>query len=78
MAAGRLPTASGPRVVRALTRAGFVLDRTVGSHHVLKYPSDPTRTVVVPCHSARDLKPGTLRGIIRQVGFTVDEFNGLL
>jgi predicted RNA binding protein YcfA (HicA-like mRNA interferase family) len=29
-------------------------------------------------HGNRDLKPGTLRAIIRQAGFTVDEFRDLL
>src|SRR5215467_1243827 len=78
MAAARLAVVSGPRVVRALAKAGFVLDRIVGSHHVLKYPGDPTRTVVVPCHSGRDLKPGTLRPIIRRAGLTIEEFSALL
>ena len=78
MAAARLPAVNGKRVVRALTRAGFVLDRIVGSHHVMTYPGNVARTVSVPCHSARDLKPGTLRGIIRQARLTVEEFNDLL
>src|SRR5215831_6711687 len=56
-----LPVVSGSRVVRALTRAGFVLDRIGGSHHVLVHPADPLRTVTVPVHAGRDLKPGTLR-----------------
>jgi predicted RNA binding protein YcfA (HicA-like mRNA interferase family) len=76
--AGRLPVVDGRRVVRALIAAGFVVDRIVGSHHVLKYPGDPRRTVTVPCHAGRDLKPGTLRAIIRQAGMTVEEFNELL
>ena len=78
MAAARLAIVSGLRVVRALAKAGFVLDRIVGSHHVLAYPGDPSRTVTVPVHSGRDLKPGTLRPIIRQAGFTVEEFAELL
>ena len=78
MMAARLPAVDGRRVIRALTGAGFIVDRIVGSHHVLAHPGDPTRTVVVPVHSGRDLKPGTLRGIIRQAGFTVDEFVRLL
>jgi predicted RNA binding protein YcfA (HicA-like mRNA interferase family) len=78
MAAARLPVVTGQRVVRALSKAGFVVDRIVGSHHVLEYPGDPTRTVVVPCHSGRNLKAGTLRGIIRQAGLTVEEFSRLL
>jgi predicted RNA binding protein YcfA (HicA-like mRNA interferase family) len=73
-----LPVVSGSRVVRALTRAGFVLDRIVGSHHVLVYPANPVRTVTVLVHASRDLKPGTLCAIIRQAGFTVEEFRDLL
>ena len=78
MAGGRLPVVSGRRVVQALTRVGFIVDRIVGSHHVLVYPGDPKRTVTVPVHSGRDLKPGTLRAIIRQIGLTVDQFVELL
>lgn len=58
--------------------AGFVVDRIAGSHHVMTFPGDPTRTVTVPVKAGRDLKPGTLRSIIRQAGLTVEEFNRLL
>jgi predicted RNA binding protein YcfA (HicA-like mRNA interferase family) len=78
MTPARLPTASGQRVIRALNRAGFHLERIVGSHHVLTNRYDPRRTVTVPVHSNRDLKPGTLRAIIRQAGLTVEEFSKLL
>lgn len=64
MSGGRLPVASGKDAVRALRSAGFVVDRVVGSHHVMTFPNDPTRTVTVPVHAGRDLKPGTLRSII--------------
>ena len=50
----------------------------VGSHHVMVFPGDPTRTVTVPVHAGRDLKPGTLRSIIRQSGLTTEEFKQLL
>jgi predicted RNA binding protein YcfA (HicA-like mRNA interferase family) len=78
MSAARLPVTDGRRVVRALERAGFVVDRIVGSHHVLTIPGDATRTVVVPVHGGRDLKLGTLRSIIRQSGLTPEEFAALL
>jgi predicted RNA binding protein YcfA (HicA-like mRNA interferase family) len=78
MAGGRLPVANGNAVVRALKRAGFVVARIVGSHHILAYPGDTTRTVTVPVHSGRDLKPGTMRAIIRQAGLSVEEFTDLL
>lgn len=78
MSGGRLPVVDGKKVIRALTKAGFVVARIVGSHHVMVFPGDPTRTVTVPVHSGRDLKPGTLRSIIRQTGLSVEEFSQLL
>jgi predicted RNA binding protein YcfA (HicA-like mRNA interferase family) len=78
MGGGRLPAVNGKRVIQVLTRTGFVVNRIVGSHHVLVYPGDLTRTVTVPVHAGRDLKPGTLRSIIRQTGLTVEEFTELL
>lgn len=38
----------------------------------------PRRSVTVPSHGFRSLKPGTLRSIIRQTGLTVGEFRSLL
>jgi predicted RNA binding protein YcfA (HicA-like mRNA interferase family) len=78
MAGARLPSVSGRRAVDPLLRAGFIVDRVVGSHRIMAYPGDPTRTVTIPVHSGRDLKPGTLRAIIRQAGLTVEEFVKLL
>lgn len=37
---------------------------------------DPYAAAVVPLH--KEVKPGTLRAIIRQAGLTVDEFVELL
>jgi predicted RNA binding protein YcfA (HicA-like mRNA interferase family) len=34
--------------------------------------------VIVPVHGNRDLKPGTIRSIIRQSGLSVSEFRDLL
>ena len=46
--------------------------RTSGSHHLLKHPDRPQRSVTVAYHGA-DLKPATLRSIIKQAGLTTDE-----
>lgn len=78
MGSGGLPVISGKDVVRALLRAGFVADRIVGSHYVMTLPGEASRTVTVPVHANRDLKPGTLRSIIRQSGYSVEEFAKLL
>jgi len=73
-----LPAVNGKRVIQALSKGGFTLNRVVGSHHVMTYPGDQKRTVTVPVHGARDLRPGTLRSIIRQAGLSIDEFVELL
>ena len=65
-------------MVQALTRAGFAVSRVTGSHHLLTFPGNPARTVIVPVHGNRDLKPGTLRSIVRQSGLSVDAFTALL
>ena len=40
-------------------------------------PEHPSRRVTLPCHS-KDLKRRTLASIVRQGGYTVEEFLGLL
>lgn len=73
----RLPSLTARDVIRALERSGFVASRMSGSHCRLIHVTDPTRKVTVPVHSG-DLKRGTLRAIIAQAGFTVQEFIALL
>jgi predicted RNA binding protein YcfA (HicA-like mRNA interferase family) len=74
----RLPSLKAREVIRALERAGFSVTRTAGSHSRLVHGTDPTRQVTVPVHSGKDLKRGTVQGILRQAGLTVEEFNALL
>ena len=71
----KLPVLSGRRLVRALEKAGFVVDRQRGSHVVLFRPDPPT-TVIVPDH--RELDRGTLRAILRQAEVTPDQLRDLL
>ena len=73
-----LPQVSGARVVRALERAGFVLLRQVGSHAQMRHTTDLSRRVSVPVHQGTDLKPGTLRGILRAAQLTADDLKALL
>jgi predicted RNA binding protein YcfA (HicA-like mRNA interferase family) len=73
----RLPAVTPRQVIVALQRAGFIVRRVSGSHYRLNLPDDPTRWVVVAYHN-RDLKPKTLRTIIKQAGLTDDEFIDLL
>jgi predicted RNA binding protein YcfA (HicA-like mRNA interferase family) len=72
----KLPVVSGTEVVRALKRAGFVVDRQRGSHVTLWHPGQ-RRAVMVPLHG-EDLPPGTLRSILRQSGLSVEDLRKLL
>jgi len=73
----KLPVVRSAEVIRALERAGFFVHRVKGSHYILKHHGKPTLLVIVPFHN-RDLKRGTLQSIIKQAGFTNEEFVKLL
>ena len=64
-----LPVVSGADVVGALQRLGFVVARQRGSHIVLRKGS---QGCVVPNH--RELKIGTLAGLLKQGSVSVEEF----
>lgn len=70
-----LPTISGRECIKALANAGFEVLRQKGSH-VMMRRDVPFAQVVVPDHKTLDR--GTLRGISRQAGLTVDKFLALL
>ena len=72
-----LPAIRPHKVLRALERAGFFIHRVSGSHYILKHPTKPILRVTVPFHN-RDLKRGTLQSIVKQAGFTNEEFLKLL
>ena len=70
-----LPAVSGRQAVAAFQRAGFEVRRQRGSHIIMVRAGMP-ETLSVPDH--RQLKPGTLRALIRKGGLTVEEFAALL
>lgn len=72
----RPPVCRAREALAALRRAGFVLDRQTGSHAILYKPGHPN-PITLPMHSG-DMKPGTLRRIIKDAGLTLDEFRRLL
>ena len=72
----RLPRITGRELIRALESAGFIVDRTRGSHHILKHPDG--RATAVPVHSGETIGPGLLRAILRDVELSVDQLAHLL
>lgn len=64
-----LPHVSGTEAIRALERLGFVVVRQRGSHVMMRRGSVGC---VVPLH--RQIKRGTLGGILRQAGVDAEAF----
>lgn len=72
----RLPTLSARKLIQALGRAGFVFDRQVGSHFILRHPTRGL-TTTVPVHG-KDVKRSLMKLILKQTGLTEDAFRELL
>ncbi|QNT68079.1 type II toxin-antitoxin system HicA family toxin [Defluviicoccus vanus] len=66
---GKLPRVSAVEVVRTLESLGFVVARQRGSHIVMRRGAVGC---VVPNH--RELKTGTLIGVLKQAGVTPEQF----
>lgn len=65
----KLPRISGAETIKALEKLGFENLRQRGSHVVMKRGANGC---VVPLH--RELKTGTLSGVLRQAGVSAEEF----
>ncbi len=72
----KLPVITSKELVRAITRLGFYEFHRVGSHAQFKH-KDGRRTTV-PVHKGKDIKRGTLHGIISDIDISVDEFISML
>lgn len=72
----KLPSVKPRKIIRALERLGFRLERQSGSHMIFVHPDG--RLIPLPFHSDRELKPGLMRRIIRDAGVSPEEFRRLL
>ncbi|MGE0066950.1 MAG: type II toxin-antitoxin system HicA family toxin [Solirubrobacterales bacterium] len=71
----RQPVVSGERLIKALRRDGWEVVRQRGSHVRLKKPGR-RHALVVPLH--RELRRGTLAGILRDADLSMEELSRLL
>ena len=69
----KLPHVLGIEALRAFEKLGFELVRQKGSHMILRRG---TVGCVLPNH--REIKIGTLAGILRQAGVSAEEFMAAL
>ena len=72
----RLPRVTAAEMIRALERGGFFLARQSGSHKI--YKNAQGLRVTVPYHAGKILHPKVLRNILRDTGWTIEQFRALL
>jgi len=72
----KLPSISGQKVVKALSKLGYEIDHQTGSHIILRQNKEPFRRLTVPNH--KEIAKGTLLAIIKQAGLTKEEFFKLI
>jgi predicted RNA binding protein YcfA (HicA-like mRNA interferase family) len=70
----RLPVLKPQQMVRALGRMGFrVIRKSPGSHWQFEHPDG--RRTTVPMHKGRDIGPGLLRKILRDIEMDSEELS---
>jgi predicted RNA binding protein YcfA (HicA-like mRNA interferase family) len=70
----RLPRVSGDEAIKVFGRLGYRTVRQQGSHVRMK--CEGRQPLTIPRH--KELKRGTLRALIRDAGFTLEEFTRAL
>lgn len=67
----KLPVISGNAAVKAFSRAGWHLDRTSGSHAIMRKDGSAV-TLSVPLH--QELRKGLLRSLLKDAAIDLEEF----
>ena len=76
MGGEKLPVLTARELLSILKRLGFEQSHQRGSHLTLKRPRDGRRATI-PVHAGRTLKKGLLKGLLNDIGLTVEEVNRL-
>jgi hypothetical protein len=69
----KFPGLSGVDIIKAFQKLGFVVVRQSGSHVVMKRIG---QGCVIPNH--KEVKVGTVNGLLRQAGVSAKEFESAL
>lgn len=62
-------------VIKKARKAGFIFRRNTGSTHEIWWNEEKRKTCVIPHH--HEIKAGTVKSILKQMGITQDEFDKL-
>ncbi len=68
----KIPPLSYRDVIHKARKAGFVFRRATGGTHEIWWNEKKRKTAVIPHH--HEIRPGTIRSIIKQLGITDKEF----
>jgi predicted RNA binding protein YcfA (HicA-like mRNA interferase family) len=72
----KLPSISSQKLAKALEKAGFLLERTTGSHCIYVHP-ETHKKAIVPIHS-KNVPKGTLSKLIKEAGLDKEDLIDLL
>lgn len=70
------PSIKAKEFIKIIEKLGFYFHRQKGSHAI--YKNNEGLKVVVPLHSGKDIKQGTLMGMIKDIGIDKETFFNLL
>lgn len=62
-------------VIKKARKAGFIFRRNTGGSHEIWWNEEKKKTCVIPHH--HEIKPGTVKSIIDQMGVSEEEFRKL-
>ncbi|MBD2453595.1 type II toxin-antitoxin system HicA family toxin [Nostoc sp. FACHB-87] len=70
------PSVKAKDFIKVAEQLGFYFDRQKGSHAI--YKNSQCQRVVIPIHAGKDIKQGTLMGMIQDIGLDKETFFELL
>jgi predicted RNA binding protein YcfA (HicA-like mRNA interferase family) len=70
------PSVKAKDFIKVIKKSGFYLDRQKGSHAI--YKDNHGNRVIIPLHFGKDIKQGTLMGMIEDIGLNKETFFELL
>ncbi|MEK7107994.1 MAG: type II toxin-antitoxin system HicA family toxin [Patescibacteria group bacterium] len=68
----KLPILRARELIKTLNKLGFKLYHQVGSH--AQFKNTKGAKITVPVHGKKEIGKKTLKGIINDLGITVEEF----
>lgn len=72
----KLPRVTANEMIKIIEKLGFHLSRQSGSHKI--YKNDKGKRVTIAYHSGKILHPKMVKGIMADIGLSVDELKELL